>query len=187
MPRPPLEQCTESLHHLSAQSQPQNRPGLWANWRKMLFLFICCSVFGFFLVGFFWGLVLFFFFFPQLWCSWLSAAQLAGLDQWLLGKAKSGLCPFQQIQEWNTRISPALTAFLVGRRWESFWSGVFMVLKQRVVCHNPSDWGMVGTKRLGRATYLAQEDSDDVGCWEAGTEDKEDWHLWHTVPWLCFK
>lgn len=61
MPRPPLEQCTESLHHLSAQSQPQNRPGFCANWRKMLFLFICCSVFGFFWWDFF-GVWFYFFF-----------------------------------------------------------------------------------------------------------------------------
>lgn len=84
----------------------------------MLFLFICCLVC---------------FFFSQLGCSGRSAAQLAGLDQWLLEEAASGLCPFQQTQQWDTRISPALTAFHVGRRWEHFWSGVFMVLKQRVV------------------------------------------------------
>lgn len=52
----------------------------------------------------------------------------------------------------------------------------------KLLYHESSDWGMVGTKRLERATYLAEEDSDDVGRWEAGTEDKEDWHLWHTVP-----
>lgn len=160
----------------SEQSQPQNTPGLWANWRKMLFVFICCLVL--FLI----------FFFSQLGCPVLSAAQLAGLDQWLLGEAASGLCPFQQTQQWNTRISPALTAFHVGRRWEHFWSGVFMVLKQRVVWYHSIMTlltGMVGTKRLERATYLAEDDSDDVEM--AGTEDKEDRHLWHTVPWLYFK
>lgn len=44
---------------------------------------------------------------------------------------------------------------------------VFMVLKQRAVWYHSIMTlltGMVGTKRLERVTYLAEDDSDDVGC-----------------------